>query len=134
MEFWAGTEDDGLYRSTDGGVRWIRRGGRTDRATVYALAIDPGSPERIYAGTYGRGVLRSDDGGATWRERNAGLRNRDVHSLCVLPGVPAVLLAGTMNGGLYRSLDGAENWTFAGHEDAQVWGLSVAPPATRREE
>ncbi len=123
LEFWLGTEENGIFRSTDGGKRWKQAGlpGRT----IYAVAFDPSRPDRMYAGTYGGGVFRSDDGGRTWGEKNAGLKNLDVHSILA---VPPALLCGTLNGGLYRSTDGGESWVFNSQDDAQVWGLSLAPP------
>jgi photosystem II stability/assembly factor-like uncharacterized protein len=125
--YWAGTEEQGVFVSDDGGSTWSSRHRGPEGRTVYAMAVNPDLPAQIFIGTYGDGVLRSDDGGLTWQEKSAGLLNRDVHSLCVIPGSPAVILAGTMNGGLFRSTDEGETWQFAGHEDAQVWGLSLAP-------
>lgn len=43
---------------------WTRHG--PDGVEVYALAIDPSTPSRLYAGTT-RGVFRSDDSGRSWR-------------------------------------------------------------------
>jgi photosystem II stability/assembly factor-like uncharacterized protein len=125
--YWAGTEDQGTFVSRDGGSTWSARASEASGRTVYALAINPDVPEQIFIGTYGEGVFRSDDGGETWHRKASGLLNHDVHSLCVVPGSPTVILAGTMNGGLFRSTDAGETWQFAGHEDAQVWGLSLAP-------
>jgi photosystem II stability/assembly factor-like uncharacterized protein len=124
-EFLAGTEENGLFRSTDGGRTWHSAGTLLSRATVYAIAAGGLIPSRIFIGTFGDGVFRSVDGGKTWEQKSDGLKNRDIHSLVVLPSDPNIVLAGTLNGGLYRSTDGGETWVFSSQEEAQVWGLSV---------
>ena len=124
-EFFAGTEDNGLFRSTNGGKSWHVSKTSLSRLTIYALAFDPSSPSTVFAGTYGGGVYRSVDGGTTWLQKDQGLQILDVHSLVVLQGRPSVVLAGTLNGGLYRSIDGGDHWTFNSQEEAQVWGLST---------
>jgi len=64
-----------VYKSTDGGASWARRG-RTD-ANIIALAIDPRSPGTLYAGTFS-GVYKSTDDGVTWLLFNNGLNNNRV--------------------------------------------------------
>src|SRR5262249_12727280 len=73
----AGTEDRGIFRSTDGGASWISvRSGMRD-VFVESIAIDPADSSRIFASastttsspggpvTTG-GIYRSTDGGLTW--------------------------------------------------------------------
>jgi len=122
---WVGTEENGVFRSEDGGKTWKGAGESLHRATVYALAISSSKPARLYAGTYGGGVFVSDDGGASWLQSNQGLQNLDVHSIAVLPSRPSTVFAGTLNGGLFRSTDSGKTWIFNSQEDSQVWGLSV---------
>jgi photosystem II stability/assembly factor-like uncharacterized protein len=67
----SGGDDDGIYKSADGGVTWKRvtgsglPAGTTGRI---ALAVAPGDSKRIYALVESKdGLLwRSDDAGATW--------------------------------------------------------------------
>lgn len=123
--FYAGTENDGVWRSTDGGRSWVAVNEGLAHRTVYAIAAAPGPQGALYLGTHGGGVYRSADGGGRWQQRSAGLTTMDCHAVAVLPSDPSVVLAGTLNGGLFRSADGGASWTFIGQEDAQVWGLSV---------
>ncbi len=68
----SGGDDDGIYKSTDGGATWKRvtgsglPAGTTGRI---ALAIAPSDARRIYAIVESKeGLLwRSDDAGATWK-------------------------------------------------------------------
>ncbi len=61
-----GTENGGVFKSTDGGGSW--RAANTGLASryVYALAIDPAAPTTLYAATE-NGVHKSTDGGGSWR-------------------------------------------------------------------
>lgn len=67
----SGGDQDGVYRSTDGGATWIRLVGNGlpdgDEGRI-AVAIAPSSPKRIYASIESKSgrLWRSDDGGATW--------------------------------------------------------------------
>ena len=81
--FESGGPDDGLYRSTDGGLTWSKLeghglpGGLMGRIGV---AVAPSNPQRVYALIQSsEGVLwRSDDAGASWRlvSRDTALNQR----------------------------------------------------------
>ncbi|HEY0614170.1 MAG TPA: hypothetical protein VGC96_06000 [Candidatus Elarobacter sp.] len=69
--FQSGGDDDGIWKSTDGGKTWKRLGGpgypqgMTGRI---GLAVAPSNPQRVYALIESKqGILwRSDDAGASW--------------------------------------------------------------------
>ncbi|HZW53719.1 MAG TPA: hypothetical protein VFF00_06775, partial [Candidatus Elarobacter sp.] len=68
----SGGEDDGIYKSADGGATWKRVTGNGLPAGMtgrIALAIAPSDARRIYALIESKeGLLwRSDDGGASWK-------------------------------------------------------------------
>jgi len=120
--FWAGTEDQGVWKSMDGGKTWKMSNAGLGHLTVYAIAIDQGG-ERLYIGTHGGGVYRSSDHGATWQQTSRGMDVLDVHTLTLHPLHPGIIFAGTLNGGLYESTDHGDSWRFNSQPDAQVWGL-----------
>jgi hypothetical protein len=66
--YFAGTNGQGVYRSTDGGQTWISSG--LANLTVTSLAIDQVTPTTMYAGTAGQGVFKSTDGGVTWKQNS----------------------------------------------------------------
>jgi photosystem II stability/assembly factor-like uncharacterized protein len=123
--FFAGTEEDGIWKSTDGGRTWKAQNTGLAHLTVYAIATAPGEGGAVYAATYGGGIYRSDDGGTTWVQKSQGLTTMDCHAVLVIPSDPKTVFAGTLNGGLFKSTDGGETWGFNSQEDGQVWGISV---------
>jgi photosystem II stability/assembly factor-like uncharacterized protein len=122
----AGTEDEGVYRSEDGGMTWIPSSKGMEGVTVYDIAFDPNDQRKVYAGTHGKGVYFSRNSGRSWRNLSKGLVNRVVHSVCVWPlkDDPWVF-AGTVNGGIYRWEPDREEWVFSGLDGAQVWEIEV---------
>ena len=70
---YAGTQYDGVYKSTDGGSTWRAVNTGLTNPYVYALVIDPTTPTTLYTGIQDGGVFKSTDGGSTWRAVNTGL-------------------------------------------------------------
>ncbi len=129
--FWAGTEDDGVFRSADGGKRWVQKVSGLNHRTVYAILVDPQNTDRLYLGTHGGGVYASIDRGEHWVQRSDGLTMPVIHSLVMSAGNPATIFAGSLNGGLFQSTDGGAHWSFNSQEEAQVWGLAVGEHEAR---
>src|SRR4026208_2193670 len=84
----AGIEDAGLFRSTNGGQTWQGLPGLRAHGTgsqwqpgagglcLHTIILDPANRERIYIAISAAGAFRSDDGGATWKAINQGLRSQ----------------------------------------------------------
>jgi photosystem II stability/assembly factor-like uncharacterized protein len=122
-QFFAGTEDDGFFASSDRGVTWEQENRGLTQMTVYTIACDRSDPKVLYLGTHGGGVYRSSDGGQSWQQKNIGLDNLVVHSILVLPSNASIVFAATLNGGLFKSTNAGEHWKFDSQEEGQVWGL-----------
>ena len=71
---YAGAYAGGLFKSTNGGVRWKVQVKGLNNETVQALAIDAAVPATLYAGSLKAGVYKSTDHGTTWVEANTGTR------------------------------------------------------------
>ncbi|HDL17832.1 MAG TPA: hypothetical protein ENH29_02135 [Bacteroidetes bacterium] len=124
-ELVAGTEDDGVFFSFDGGVFWRQKNNGLHHRTIYALAFDPADANIIYAGTFRGGVYKSGNGGNSWQSRNEGLTNLSVHALCVDPFDHDVVYCGTLGGGVFISENAGANWRFIGLETSQVWDFVI---------
>ena len=110
----AGTKGDAVFKSYDGGQRWVSRRTGLDDVTissvVHQLVFAPGSSSHVFAAT-SLGVFESEDGGETWIKRMEGMEEvLMVVTLDFDPQQPQTLYAGT-SGGVYKSIDGARGWT-----------------------
>jgi len=110
----AGVEDAGLFKSTDGGASWTELPAL--RATkgalwqpgaggmcLHTIILDPKNPQRIFVAISAAGAFRSDDGGASWKPINRGLKSlyelpdpdaevgHCVHRIALHPSRPEVL-------------------------------------------
>lgn len=109
----AGTMADGMYKSPDGGRRWLAHNSGLQKGTISVnvqdLVFDPQNTQTVYAATT-VGIFRSTDGGQSWTERMAGMTEVTfVVSLAVDPESPNVMYAGT-SGGMFRSKNATESW------------------------
>lgn len=62
----AGTQDMGVLRSTDLGLKWELSSGGLTNFNITALLFDPDLPDRVYAGAE-NGSFVSDNRGKTWQ-------------------------------------------------------------------
>ncbi len=124
------TVDSGVFRSTDGGATWSLRstglplmsGTPSTHHSIYAIAIDPSNPSRLWAASSGAPsgggdstIYRSDDGGAQWMPSSSGITAGDIRSIAVDPVTPSTLYAAAVGraghpAGVYRSIDGGVTW------------------------
>jgi len=122
----AGSEDDGIFRSTDGGKTWEKVNSGLKNLTIYTIAFDPLKPGVIYAGGYKTGVCRSENNGESWTCSEEGLNGfNSIHSIAVHPDDPDFIVAGTIDGGVYVSKDKGKSWKFSGLEGAEVWTVII---------
>jgi photosystem II stability/assembly factor-like uncharacterized protein len=121
----AGTEEHGIYRTSNGGKWWMRTQAGLDHVTFYAIAFDPVHPDTMYAGGYVTGVYKSVDGGTRWTHMHHGLEYPSVHSLAVDPTNSSRVYAGTFWGGVYRSDNGGEQWNAAGIPGGEIGVIAI---------
>ncbi len=117
---WAGSVSGGMWKTTNGGVKWEIMTDFLANMAVASLIIDPQDPNILYAGTgegfyngdgiQGAGVFKTIDGGTTWTQL-AFTNTPDwyyVNRLAILP-TGNVILAAT-GSGIWRSTDGGDSW------------------------
>jgi photosystem II stability/assembly factor-like uncharacterized protein len=130
---YAGVEDAGLFRSTDGGGTWQELPGLRGHESgpswqpgagglcVHTIILDPSDPGRIFVAISAAGVFRSDDGGQRWRPRNKGLHSQYipnpeaevghcVHRIALHASRPNVLFM-QKHWDVMRSDDAGDSWS-----------------------
>ena len=130
---YVGTEDVGIFKSTNQGENWTNISGEISGHGVYSIAIDPSDSSIIYAGTLGGGVFRSTNGGISWSEINSGLTDNSVISLAIDLSNTQTIYAGKWGGGVFKSTDSASSWTVTntGITNLYVYSLAIDPTDTQ---
>jgi photosystem II stability/assembly factor-like uncharacterized protein len=129
---YAGVEDAGLFRSTDGGESWEELPGLRTHGSgsswqpgaggmcLHTIIVDPSQHSRMFAAISAAGAFRSDDAGQTWRPVNRGLHSDDipdpdaevghcVHRIAQHPARPDVLYM-QKHWDVMRSDNAGESW------------------------
>ena len=119
---YAGTSDEGVFKSQDGGGTWEKISG-IEHPRVTAVAVSP-TDGAVYAGTEPSALFVSRDGGESWRELE-GMRNlpsaptwsfpprpwtSHVRAIALSYIDPNLVVAGIELGGILRSAGGGETW------------------------
>lgn len=147
----AGTHDDGVFRTLDGGETWEFIGEDIPHRRTPSVAISPSHRENgksvLYVGTEPSRLYRSEDDGKTWRDfpELPKLPSSSTWSFPPRPWThhtrwitlhhhdPMTIFVGIELGGVMRSLDGGETWEDrkpGAYTDSH--SISVHPIATER--
>ncbi|HEX8560155.1 MAG TPA: hypothetical protein VF668_18810 [Pyrinomonadaceae bacterium] len=121
------TASGGLFKTTNGGVRWTPLFERQGSISIGDIALEPGNPEVVWLGagesavrnsvSFGDGVYKSTDGGRTWR--HMGLRDTlHISKVLVHPRNPDVVYVGAQGHaygpneerGVFVTTDGGRTW------------------------
>jgi photosystem II stability/assembly factor-like uncharacterized protein len=112
-----GTQENGVYKSTDGGATWaaLNQGRSVLPGPITALAVAATQPPTLYAGTDRGQLFRSADGGQTWDDISAALPFKDayrsqVFSVVTDPATPATVYVFVNRTGVAVSHDGGVTW------------------------
>lgn len=147
----AGTDDDGVFLSEDGGANWRFIGEAIPHRRTPSVAISPAHRENgksvIYVGTEPSRLYRSDNSGETW-EDFPGLpalpssstwsfppRPWTHHTRWITPHAtnPEIIYVGIELGGVMRTTDGGATWEDrkpGAYTDSHA--IRVHPIATER--
>src|SRR5438445_98877 len=116
---YAGVEDAGLFRTSDGGKTWQELAGLRGHGTgpkwqpgaggmcLHTVLLDPSNPRRMY---------RSRSGGTEWEPLTKGLPQRDCYvnvlrdAMAVDSLEPCGVYFGTTGGQVYASADAGDSW------------------------
>ena len=126
-------QGDGVYKTSDGGVKWDHLSDLRDSQAIARLRVHPTNCDVVYAAVLGqvynehpqRGIFKSADGGKTWRrtlfrdEKTGGVdlsidpKNPNVifASLWEANRSPWGMSSGGPGSGLFKSTDAGDTWT-----------------------
>src|SRR5882762_5137116 len=126
--YYAGAASGGVWKTTDGGIRWVPVSDSLPVAAIGALAVAPSDPSVVWAGTgeawairdsdvIGDGIYKSVDAGRTWTHMGLDETGR-IGRILVHPTNPDtvfVCAAGRITGtqperGVFRTTDGGQHW------------------------
>ncbi|WP_433829784.1 WD40/YVTN/BNR-like repeat-containing protein [Actinoplanes sp. CA-015351] len=145
---YAGAEDAALYKSTDGGQKWVELAGLRTHASapqwqpgaggmcLHTIILDPVNPDRIFVAISAAGAFRSDDGGVSWLPINKGLvsdgiADQDaevghcVHRLAQHPSRPDTLFM-QKHWDVMRTDDAGANWREVSGDLPTDFGFPIA--------
>lgn len=123
---------DGIYKSTDGGLNWQKKGlEKSER--ISDIAIHPKNSKIVFAAVLGalwgdseeRGVYKTEDGGETWNKIFYVNQTTGCSDLIMDPSNPEIMYAsfwefrrnaysfnsGGYNSALYKTMDGGKSWS-----------------------
>lgn len=130
---YAGTDQAGVFKSTDGGETWAAVNNGLPAFRIWKLAIDPQLSSTLYVTVFGGGIFKSFDGGDNWSEAHAGIPlsvRGAVLALDIDPQTPATLYAGTNGDSLFKTTDGGNSWTRSGPMNTQAIAIDPQAPLT----
>ncbi|MEP0365996.1 MAG: T9SS type A sorting domain-containing protein [Cyclobacteriaceae bacterium] len=106
--------NEGIYRSTDGGVSWTEV--YKSQSEVQDLAATSGNFNLQYAGVNGIGIIKSVDGGQSWVKSSDGIGEGERFEIAIAPSNPDLIYTSTYNSEdetlIYRSTDAGETWAL----------------------
>ncbi len=127
---WAGNDERGVFKTTDGGKTWKKVLFRNRDTGANDIILDPSNPNVVYAsfwqirrtpwgfdsGGPGSGLFKSTDGGENWTEitKNKGLPNGVIGKIGITVSPVDTnrlwAMVEAADGGLFRSDNGGETW------------------------
>jgi photosystem II stability/assembly factor-like uncharacterized protein/DNA-binding FrmR family transcriptional regulator len=126
--YYAGAASGGVWKSTDGGNRWVPIFDTQPVQAIGSLAVAPSDPNIVWAGTgegwvirdsdvMGNGIYKSVDAGKTWEHKGLDETGR-IGRILVHPKNSEIVYAcavGRATGpqeerGVFRSTDGGTKW------------------------
>jgi len=145
---YAGIEDAGFFRTTDGGTNWDELPGLRAHGTgpswgpgagglcLHTILQHPTDPQRLFIAISAAGAFRTDDGGKSWTAINRGLVSDGipdpdaevghcVHRLAMHPARPDTLYM-QKHWDVMRSDDAGDNWREVSGNLPSDFGFPIA--------
>ncbi len=141
LTYYAATAAGGVWKSSDGGVRWKAVTDDQPVSTFGSIAVAPSDPNVIYAGSGeanirgnvepGNGIFKSADAGKTWK--HVWKQPGQIGTMIVHPTNPDVAFAAVLGKafgpneerGVYRTTDGGKSWQRVLYKDKDTGASDV---------
>lgn len=118
-----GTDQAGVYLSSDGGLNWSQANSGLTITSVSSFAFAGSS---LFAGTTYGGIFRSTDNASNWTEVNSGLSVLFINTLAVSgSNIYAGARRSVTGGGVFLSTNNGDNWSYIGLTDQEVYSLKL---------
>lgn len=130
---YAGTDQGGVFKSTDGGDSWFAVNDGLPGLRIFALAIDSQVTSTLYAIVRGNGIFKSLDGGGSWRAAQGGIPQSvaaGIHALAIDPQNPTTLYVGVNGDHIFKTTDGGNFWSRSGASNTQAFAIDPQTPST----
>ena len=102
-------DDEGLYRSTNGGGSWTQIT-NAGTGTAYDYVFAPSNNSIRYA-SFSNGLFKTTNGGTSWTPVGSGVLLYIAFSVAIHPFNPNIVLAATWGDGIWRTDNGGTSWT-----------------------
>ena len=148
---YAGSASGGIFKSTDGGIKWDPVFDDHPVHSIGDIALAPSDPSIVWAGTgescirshisVGEGIYKSTDAGRTWTRMGLEKTGR-IGKVIVDPHNPEIVLACALGHaygpqqerGVFRTTDGGKTWarTLFADENTGCSDLEADPKNPRK--
>jgi photosystem II stability/assembly factor-like uncharacterized protein len=124
-----GSRQNGLWRSTDGGLHWTKvshfEAAPNSEIGIIAVAFDPQLPNQVYLSAYGDGIYQSNDAGVTWTK----MKTSPVQAMrMVVAGDRTIYVTSDTSPGVSRYVNGVwQEITPDGYQGQVFNSVSVHP-------
>ncbi len=147
--YYAATASGGVWKSTDGGIRWSPIFDEMPVASIGSIAVAASDPNVVYVGSgeanirgdvaAGNGIYKSTDAGKTWKQvwvQEGQIGTMEVHPENADVAFAAVLghaFGPNAERGVYRTRDGGASWERVLYvdEDTGASDISIDPANPR---
>lgn len=141
LTYYAAAASGGVWKSTDGGMKWKSVFDDQSTSSIGAIAVAPSDPNVVYVGSgeanprgnvaAGNGIYKSTDGGKTWK--HVWKQEGQIGTMIVHPANPDVAFAAVLGHafgpnkerGVYRTRDGGKTWEQVLMKNAETGASDV---------